>query len=104
MNKEMLKGTVDMLILSVLNRQDNYGYGISRTIKAQTGGAFEMLEATMYLALKRLEGLKAIEPYQGGETGDGRRKYFRITRQGKVHLARLTRDWKETARIVERFL
>ncbi|SHH66034.1 DNA-binding transcriptional regulator, PadR family [Sporobacter termitidis DSM 10068] len=104
MNSEMLKGTIDILILSVLNEQNNYGYEISRIIKARTRGAFEILEATMYLALKRLESQKAIEFYWGTETGGGRRKYFKITEEGKTQLSQLISDWKETSHIVESFI
>ncbi len=104
MNKEMLKGTIDILILSVLNQGNNYGYEISRIIKTKTQGMFEILEATMYLALKRLEAQKAIEFYWGEETGGGRRKYFKITEFGKDQLEQLISDWKNTSQIVEKFI
>jgi len=100
----MLKGTVDILILSVLDEGDNYGYEISRIIKARTEGLFEILEATMYLALKRLETQKAIDFYWGDESGGGRRKYFKITDLGKAQLKQLIKDWKETTQIVEKFI
>jgi PadR family transcriptional regulator, regulatory protein PadR len=51
----MLKGTIDILILSVLSQGDNYGYEISRIIKARTEGMFEILEATMYFFKKARE-------------------------------------------------
>ena len=62
----MLKGTIDILILSVLSQGDNYGYEISRIIKARTEGMFEILEATMYLALKRLETAFRMRHMQEG--------------------------------------
>ncbi|MDV4151330.1 PadR family transcriptional regulator [Clostridium sp. AL.422] len=104
MNKEMLKGTIDILILSVLSNGDNYGYEISRIIKMKTDGTFEILEATMYLALKRLESQKAIDFYWGNESGGGRRKYFKITELGKEQLSQLSKDWQETVKIVEKFI
>lgn len=104
LNKEMLKGTIDILILSVLNQGDNYGYEISRIIKLKTEGSFEILEATMYLSLKRLEKQKAIDFYWGDESGGGRRKYFKITELGKTQLYQLTHDWKDTVKIVEKFI
>ncbi len=104
MNKEMLKGTIDILILSVLKEQDNYGYGISKIIKKKSGDLFEILEATMYLALKRLEKHNAIEAYWGTETGGGRRRYFKITDLGNEQLAQLTSEWNQTARLVEKFI
>jgi PadR family transcriptional regulator PadR len=99
----MLKGTIDILILSVLSERDNYGYEISRIIKARTEG-FEILEATMYLALKRLEKQQAIDFYWGDESGGGRRKYFKITEFGKEQLSQAIKDWKETVEMVEKFI
>ena len=104
MNKEMLKGTVDILILSVLLEKDNYGYGISKTIKEKSDNLFEILEATMYLALKRLEKQKAIEAYWGDETGGGRRRYFKITDLGKEQLEKSISDWKQTVPLVDKFI
>lgn len=104
MNKEMLKGTIDILILSILSKGDNYGYEISKIIKMKTDGIFEILEATMYLALKRLECQKAIDFYWGDESGGGRRKYFKITELGQAQLSQLITDWKETVQIVGKFI
>lgn len=69
----MLKGTIDIIILSVLSKGDNYSYEISRIIKMKAEGAFEILEASMYLALKRLEGHKAVDFYWRDESGGGHR-------------------------------
>lgn len=104
LNKEMLKGTIDILILSVLKEQDNYGYEISKIIKTKSGDLFEILEATMYLALKRLEKQNAVEAYWGTETGGGRRRYFKITDLGSKQLAQLTSDWKQTVQLVDKFI
>lgn len=100
----MLKGTIDILILSVLNENDSYGYEISTIIKRKTEGTFEILEATLYLSLKRLEKQKTIESYWGNESGGGRRKYYKITESGKEHLSKLIKDWNETVSIVEKFI
>ena len=104
MNKEMLKGTIDILILSVLKKQDNYGYEISKTIKVKTEGQYEIQEATLYLSLKRLEKLEAIASYWGDESNGGRRKYYRITEDGKALLAQSIKDWRETVSIVDKFI
>ncbi len=100
----MLKGTIDILILSVLTDKDNYGYEISKTIKAKSEDLFEILEATMYLALKRLEKQNAIEAYWGDKSGGGRRRYFKITDLGKQQLHELESDWQKTVRLVDKFL
>ena len=78
--------------LCVLLNEDNYGYEISKIIKIKSDDLFEILEATMYIALKRLEKQNKIEAYWGNETGGGRRKYFKITELGKVQLKNLSAD------------
>lgn len=104
MNAEMLKGTIDLLILSVLSKQDNYGYEISKAIKERTEGAFEIQEATLYLSLKRLEKQGAISAYWGDQSQGGRRKYYSVTDAGQVMLERFVADWKKTTEIVNRFI
>lgn len=104
MNREMLKGTIDILILSVLKEQDSYGYEISKIIKTKSIDSFDILEATMYLALKRLEKQGAISGYWGSETGGGRRKYFKLTEEGKEQLTQSVADWKSTVELVDKFI
>lgn len=100
----MLKGTIDILILSVLLSGDNYGYEISKRIKTRSDDLFEILEATMYIALKRLEKNQFIEAYWGNETGGGRRRYFKITEIGKEQLKILSADWEQTVQLVNKFI
>ena len=103
MNAEMLKGTIDLLILSVLSDQDNYGYEISKSIKERTEGRFEIQEATLYLSLKRLEQQGAVSAYWGDHSHGGRRKYYAMTGIGNQHLHQSIADWKATVEIVNRF-
>lgn len=104
MNAEMLKGTIDLLILSVLVRRDNYGYEISKAIKERTEGEFEIQEATLYLSLKRLEKQGAISAYWGDQSHGGRRKYYTVTEEGQSMLKKMIADWEKTAEIVNRFI
>ncbi|GIP15606.1 PadR family transcriptional regulator [Paenibacillus montaniterrae] len=104
MNAEMLKGTIDLLILSALVRRDNYGYEISKAIKERTEGEFEIQEATLYLSLKRLEKQGAISAYWGDQSHGGRRKYYTVTEEGQSMLKKMIADWEKTAEIVNRFI
>lgn len=104
MNKEMLKGTIDLLILAVLTNQDSYGYQVSKTVHERSKTNFEIQEATLYLALKRLEKKKAIESYWGTETQGGKRKYYHITNEGKSQLGELTQDFSILVDVVEKFI
>ncbi|MFN2748283.1 MULTISPECIES: PadR family transcriptional regulator [Bacillus] len=104
MNKEMLKGNIDLLILSVLKEKENYGYEISKTIKEKTEGTFEIQEATLYLSLKRLEKQGAVNSYWGNESHGGRRKYYAITEDGIRLHENMVSDWKKMNEMVKRFI
>ncbi|MGN7385293.1 PadR family transcriptional regulator [Paenibacillus sp. SAFN-117] len=104
LNKELLKGNIDLLILSVVKEKESYGYEISKTIKEKTEGDFEIQEATLYLSLKRLEKQGAISSSWGNESHGGRRKYYAITDEGIRLLDNIIEDWKKVSEIVKRFL
>ena len=90
-NKEVLKGHIDSLILSLLHKRDMYGYEIAKTVRARTDDQFEIKEGTLYLSLKRLEKNKWISSYWGDEQGPGgRRKYYKLTSLGKEGIRRKT--------------
>ena len=73
LNKELLKGHIDTLILSILNQEDSYGYEIAKIVKDET--TFELKESTMYVSLKRLESKGLIKSYWGdNQDSGGRRK------------------------------
>lgn len=104
LNKELLKGNIDLLILSVVKEKESYGYEISKTIKEKTEGDFEIQEATLYLSLKRLEKQGAISSSWGNESHGGRRKYYAITDEGIQLLDNIIEDWKKVSEIVKRFI
>lgn len=104
MNKELLKGNIDLLILSVVKEKESYGYEISKTIKEKTEGEFEIQEATLYLSLKRLEKQGAVSSSWGKESHGGRRKYYAITDSGVQLLNNLIGDWKKVTEMVRRFI
>lgn len=104
MNKEMLKGTIDILILSIIRDQENYGYEISRIIKQRTANEFVIQEATMYTALKRLEAKAYIEGYYGSVSDGRQRKYFRLTTNGAMYFNELLNDWDKTVNLVAKFI
>lgn len=104
MNKEMLKGTIDLLILSVLKEADNYGYQISKIITDKSDEKFEIQEATLYLALKRLEKQECIKAYWGEQSHGGKRKYYHITDLGHDKLLSMKNDFNLLSDIVKKFM
>lgn len=102
--KEMLKGYIDIIILSMLYGGDLYGYELGKRVRKQTQNNFELKEGTLYLAFKRLEQSSLIESYWGEEGVGGRRKYYRLLPEGRRYLAKRKQEWEHLKKIVDLFL
>ncbi|MFJ7744492.1 PadR family transcriptional regulator [Peribacillus sp. NPDC097295] len=87
MDKEMMKGSIDLLILSLLSQKELYGYEMTKVLRKMGEGQYEISEGTLYPALKRLEKKEYIEGYWQ-ESEAGRRKYYRLTDSGQTELER----------------
>lgn len=103
-NKEILKGHIDTIILSMIYRSDMYGYELSKSVKEESKNCFEIKEGTLYLALKRLEKNRYAESYWDESFDGGRRKYYRITDEGKYFLERKKNEWLFFKKIIDHFL
>jgi PadR family transcriptional regulator, regulatory protein PadR len=104
-NKEVLKGHIDTLILSLLNRKDMYGYELAKFVREKSEVQFELKEGTLYLSLKRLEKNKWIESYWGDEQGPGgRRKYYKLTPVGHEGFTEKRTEWQFLKKIMDSFL
>lgn len=89
MDAQLKKGVMELVVLSQLQEKDQYGYLLTETISKQlfTG------PATLYLVLKRLKDNGDVETYLK-DTGLGpARKYYRLTTQGRNHLAEMKEEW-----------
>ena len=93
MNKELLKGTIDVLLLSLIEKQDQYGYELAKILKEKSNNKFIMGEGTLYPALQRLEKKKLVKSYWGDSETGGRRKYYSITDEGKRMLSQKLNEW-----------
>ncbi|NEW06531.1 PadR family transcriptional regulator [Paenibacillus sp. SYP-B3998] len=100
MNKELLKGSIDFLLLSLIAQKDQYGYELAKIIREKSNEVYEIGEGTLYPALKRLETMKAVESYWGEANEGGRRKYYRITKDGQAQLQNKMKDWQTLSQLV----
>ncbi|MFB5281869.1 PadR family transcriptional regulator [Peribacillus sp. Hz7] len=104
-NKEVLKGHIDTLILSLLNTRDMYGYELAKLVRERSEEQFELKEGTLYLSLKRLEKNKWISSYWGDEQGPGgRRKYYRLTSLGEKGFKEKRKEWQFIKKMIDSFL
>lgn len=93
-NKELTAASATPLTLSILAAGDSYGYAIIKRVKELSRGSVEWTEGMLYPVLHRLERQELIESYWQGESGERRRKYYRITDEGRATLAALMEQWK----------
>ena len=101
---DLIRGHTDAIILARLMQADSYGYEINKVISALSGGRFELKEATLYTAFRRLEELGYITSYWGDSGAGARRRYYAITPEGREANHRLLQEWKETKDIMDQLL
>ena len=101
---DLIRGHTDAIILARLLRGDSYGYEINKTISTMSGGRFELKEATLYTAFKRLEEAGFIASYWGDSGAGARRRYYTITAGGRDAYYRLLAEWQETREIMDNLL
>jgi len=93
MNKEMMKGSTEILLLSIIEKEDIYGYEIAKRLKVKSNDLYSMGEGTLYPALQRIEKQKLIMSYWRESESGGRRKYYSITEEGKKELSLKLNEW-----------
>lgn len=90
---ELIKGTLDVLILKTLSWGPLHGYGVSRAIRRTTGELLQVEEGALYPALRRLEA-RGLAEASWGKTDTGRdARFYRLTRAGEDALEREVRSW-----------
>jgi len=96
MNKERLKGHLDLLLLTVLAAGPAHGYAIITSLRARSDGAFDLPEGTVYPALHRLETAGLLS--STWSTADGRkRRVYALTDKGETALAAERTEWRRFA-------
>ena len=101
---DLIRGHTDAIILARLLRGDSYGYEINKTISNISSGRFELKEAPLYTAFKRLEEAGFIASYWGDSGAGARRRYYTITAAGRGAYHKLMLEWLETKEIMDKLL
>src|SRR6185295_13658527 len=93
-NKDLIAASSTPLLLAILAEEDSYGYAILQRVRALSGGRMEWTDGMLYPVLHRLERLGHVEArWEVAESGR-RRKYYRITSQGRARLAEEREQWQ----------
>lgn len=103
MRAEVLKGHVDLLLLSTLQRGPLHGYGVVEKLRGTSDGAFDLAEGTVYPALYRLEAAGLLSS-RWTSVGGRRRRVYELTKRGRKELARERDEWKAFTNAVDAVL
>ncbi|MCL2546587.1 MAG: PadR family transcriptional regulator [Oscillospiraceae bacterium] len=101
---DLIRGHTDAIILACLADSDNYGYEINKSIHQRTGGQYELKEATLYSAFRRLEQSGCISSYWGDEQTGARRRYYTITDTGRATHRALINEWREAKATIDKLI
>ncbi|MFO0972463.1 MAG: helix-turn-helix transcriptional regulator [Phycisphaerae bacterium] len=96
--KELMRGAGPVVVLKLLSSADRYGYELVEALSQQSAGVLAMGQSTLYPLLYNLEAKGLIEGYWRDADSGRSRKYYRITADGRAHLARGAGQWQ---RLVE---
>jgi PadR family transcriptional regulator PadR len=99
---EWKKGSAELLILSLLEARPRHGYEISKLIEQRSRGAVRFHVASLYPLLYRLEKREWLQGRWIEKSGQRRRRYYRLTRQGRKVLASQRRGWQAFVAAINR--
>ncbi len=97
MNTQLKKGTLELAVLKYLDAEDNYGYEIGKLMASE----IDVKEGTTYLILQRLEKSGILESYLKSEDNSKKRKYYKLTTDGKIYLKDLLIEWNKLSQFIE---
>lgn len=94
LHNELKRGSAELLILALLEERQRHGYEIGQLIAARSEGAINFHVTSLYPTLYRLEDRGLIEGRWVERAGQRRRRYYKLTREGRVMLARQRDVWE----------
>jgi PadR family transcriptional regulator PadR len=97
---EMLKGTLDMMILRILIGGDAHGHTIAKVIERTSEDVLEVEQGSLYPALHRLEDRAWVSSYWGLSENNRKAKFYRLTARGRKQLTLETSRWRQMARAI----
>jgi transcriptional regulator len=99
---EWKKGSAELLILSLLEARPRHGYDVSKLIEQRSRGTLRYHAASLYPLLYRLEKRGWVQGRWVEKSGQRRRRYYRLTPQGRKVLAAQRRGWRVFVEAINR--
>jgi transcriptional regulator len=104
LDRELKKGSAELVILALVEHRPRHGYEISQIIEDRSGGAVRFKVASLYPLLYRLERRGWIKGRWVEKAGQRRRRYYRITAAGRAVLAHQRRGWERFVSAINRIV
>lgn len=101
---DIIRGHTETIILAHLVKQNSYGYEINKSIKEKTDNRYELNDATLYCAFRRLEEAGYITSYWGEGNAGARRRYYSITNKGIEYYRESLEEWKLTKELIDKLV
>ncbi len=102
LDRELKKGSAELLILSLVEDQPRHGYDLSKLIELRSGGVLKFRVASLYPLLYRLEKRGWIQGRWVEKAGQRRRRYYRLTPAGAAVLEAQRSTWREFVAAINR--
>lgn len=102
LERELKRGSTEVLILALLEERDRHGYDIGRLIDDRSQGAISFHIASLYPTLYRLEKLGLVQGRWVERAGQRRRRYYKLTPAGRQALAKQRSVWKTFVQALDR--
>ncbi len=102
--QDLIRGTLDLLILKTLSLEPMHGWGINQRIQQLSEGILEVNQGSLYPALQRLEYRGLVSTSWGTTDQRRRAKYYRLTRDGRDALGAEVRSWRRYVGVVDGIL
>jgi PadR family transcriptional regulator PadR len=94
LGKDLVAASATPLVLAILAEGDSYGYAIIKRVAELSGGHLQWTDGMLYPVLHRLERQGLVAAKWGASESGRRRKYYRITREGRTQLATQQQQWQ----------
>lgn len=101
LRRELKRGTIELILLKLLDTQEMYGYQLVSVIDEKGGEMLQIKEGTLYPVLYRLEDKGFIISYRNNPKRGVPRKYYRLTGKGTKYLEKLLVEWRNFAAVME---
>ena len=101
---DLLRGTLDLMILRTLALEPLHGYGIAKRLEQITDGVFEVKAGSLFPALSRLSRDGWIQGDWGVSDNNRRAKFYKLTRAGRRRLQTEVANWRRVSMAIERLL